>query len=63
MAMKLRGEPIAISSAKLGAIPVVKFNYWLIEAVVSAANKDAAWQEQYVRVMEGNPSPDISFED
>jgi hypothetical protein len=61
-AMKLRGERIAISSAKLRAIPVVKFNSWLLEAVVSAANNDAAWQEEYVRAMEGNPSPDISFE-
>jgi hypothetical protein len=62
-AMKLQGEPIAISSAKLTAIPVVKFNSWLLEAVVSTANSDAAWQEEYVQAMEGNPSPDISFED
>jgi hypothetical protein len=61
--MKLRGERIAISSAKLGAIPVVKFNSWLLEAVVSAASNDAAWQEEYVRAMEGNPNLDISFED
>jgi hypothetical protein len=44
-AMKLRGEQIAISSAKLRAIPGVKFNSWLLEAVVSAANNDGAWQE------------------
>jgi hypothetical protein len=62
-AMKLRGELIAISSAKLRAIPVVKFNLWLLKAVVSTANSDTAWQEEYVRAMEGNPSPDISFED
>jgi hypothetical protein len=62
-AMKLRGEKIAISSSKLRAIPVVKFNSWLLEAVVSAANNDAAWQEEYVQAMDGNPSPDISFED
>jgi hypothetical protein len=46
----------------LRAIPVVKFNSWLLEAVVSAANNDAAWQEEYVRAMERNASPDISFE-
>jgi hypothetical protein len=46
--MKLRGERIAISSAKLRAIPVVKFNSWLLEAVLSATNNDAAWQEEYV---------------
>jgi hypothetical protein len=63
MEMKLRGEPIAISSVKLRAIPVVKFNSWLSEAVVSTANNDAAWQEEYIQAMEGNPSPDISFED
>jgi hypothetical protein len=45
------------------AIPVVKFDSWLLQAVVSAASNDAAWQEQYVRAMEGTPSPDISFED
>jgi hypothetical protein len=61
-AMKLQGEPIVISSAKLRAIPVVQFNLWLLEAVLSAANNNAAWQEEYVRAMEGNPSPDISFE-
>jgi hypothetical protein len=61
--MELQGEPIAISSAKLRPIPVVKFNSWLLEAVVSAANNDVACQEQYVRAMEGNPSSDISFED
>jgi hypothetical protein len=47
-AMKLQGEPIAISSAQLKAIPVVKFNSWLLEAVVSAANNDAASQEEYI---------------
>jgi hypothetical protein len=61
--MKLRGEPIPISSAKLRSIPVVKFNSWLLEAVVSAANNNATWEEEYVRAIEGNPSPDISFED
>jgi hypothetical protein len=52
-----------ISSAKLKAIPVVKFNSWLLEAVVSASNNNATWQEEYFRAMEGNPSPDISFKD
>jgi hypothetical protein len=47
-AMKLRGEPIAISSAKFRAIPVVKFNSWLLDAVVSAVHNDDAWQEEYV---------------
>jgi hypothetical protein len=63
MAMKLRGKLIAISSAILRAIPVVKFNSWLLEAVVSATNTDATWQQEYVRAMGGNLSPDISFKD
>jgi hypothetical protein len=50
--MKLRGQRIAISSAKLRAIPVVKFNSWLLEAMVSAANNGAAWQKEYVQAME-----------
>jgi hypothetical protein len=62
-AIKLRGEPIAISSAKLRAIAVVKFNSWMLEAVVNATNNDAAGQEVYIQAMEGNPSPDTSFED
>jgi hypothetical protein len=61
--MKLRGETIAISSAKLRAIPLVKFNLWLLEAVVSTTNNDAAWQEEYIRAIKGNPSPNISLED
>jgi hypothetical protein len=40
--MKLKGKPIQMFSAKLKAIPVVKFNLWLLEAVVSGANNDAA---------------------
>ena len=56
MVMKLRSEPIVISSAKLRAIiPVVKFNSWLLKAVVSTTNNDAAWQEEYIWAMEGNP--------
>jgi hypothetical protein len=62
-AMRLHSERIVISSAKFRAIPVVQFNSWLLEAVVSTANNDAAWQEEYVRGMEGYPSTDISFED
>jgi hypothetical protein len=31
--------------------------------VVSTANDDVAWQDEYVRALEGNPCPDISFED
>jgi hypothetical protein len=45
MARKLRGERIPISSPKLRVLPVVKFNSWLLEAVVNTANNDAAWQE------------------
>jgi hypothetical protein len=63
MAAKLRGEQIMISSTKLRSIPVVKFNSWILKAVVGAADNAAAWQEEYVRAMEGNPSPDISFKD
>jgi hypothetical protein len=63
MAIKICGEPIVISSAKFRAIPVVKFNSWQLEAVVSATKDNAAWQEEYVRAMKVNPSPDISFED
>jgi len=63
MAMKLRDKPITISSAKLGALPVVKCNSSLVEAVVSATNDDGAWQEENFRAMERNSSPDISSED
>jgi hypothetical protein len=49
--MKSQGERIAIYAAKLRAIPVVNLNCWLLEAVVSAATKDAAWQEEYVRAI------------
>jgi hypothetical protein len=62
-AMKFQGQQIVISSAKLRAIPGVKFHSQLLEAVVRATNNDAVWQEEYVRAMEANPSPDISFED
>jgi hypothetical protein len=61
-AIKLRGEPIALSAAMLRTIPVVKCNSRLLEAVVNTANYDAAWQEEYVRAMEGNPSPDLFCE-
>jgi hypothetical protein len=30
--------------------------------VVSAANNNVAWQEEFVCAMEGNPIQDISFE-
>jgi hypothetical protein len=39
------------------------FNSLLLEAMVSAADKDAACQDEYVRAMERSPSPVISFED
>jgi hypothetical protein len=61
--MKLRGELIVISSSKLRAIPIVKFNSWLLEAVVSASNNNAAWQDEYIQSIKGNPRIDISFED
>ena len=61
--MKLSDKPIAISSAKLKVFPVVKFNSLLLEAVVRTANNNNAWQEEYIQAMEGNPSPDILFED
>jgi hypothetical protein len=35
----------------------------LLEAVDSAANNDAAWQEDYIRATESNASQDIHFED
>ena len=50
----LQGERIAISSAKLKAIPVVKFNSWMLEEVVITANNNASWQEEYIWAMEGN---------
>jgi hypothetical protein len=50
-----------ISSAKLKAIPVVKFTLTLIEAVLSTANYDAVWLEEFIPTMEGNPDPDILF--
>jgi hypothetical protein len=61
-ALKLQGEPIVISSAKLRAIHVFKFNSWLLEAVVNAANINAGWQGKYIGAIEGNSSPDIYFE-
>jgi hypothetical protein len=61
--IKLQGEPIAISFAKSRAIPVVKFNSWLLEAVAGTTNNDAAWQEVYIRAKDGNPSPHIIFKD
>jgi hypothetical protein len=52
-----------ISSPKLRALPVVKFNSWLLEAVVNTAHNDAAWQEQDIQAMQRNLSPDVSFQD
>jgi hypothetical protein len=63
MAMKLQGKLIAISFAQLRAIPVVKFNSWWIKGVVCTANNDTTWQEEYIHVLEGIPTTDISFED
>jgi hypothetical protein len=40
--MKLPGEPIQISSAMWKAIHIVKFNSWMLEEVVHAANNGAA---------------------
>jgi hypothetical protein len=61
MAMKDGGKPIAVSSAKWRVIAVVKFNLWLLEEVVSTTKCDTAWREEYIRTMEGNPSPDTCF--
>jgi hypothetical protein len=49
--MKLQSKTIATSSVKLEAIPVVSFNSWLLEAVVSAANSNTAWEKVYVQAV------------
>ena len=50
-----------VSSAKLQAIPPIQFAAEFLERVVTAANGDTEWQEEYYRAMNGEPSADVTY--
>ena len=55
-------EMVVVSWAKLLASPVVTFRSEFLESVVLAGITNTVWQVEYVRVMEDNPSKDVSYE-
>jgi len=60
---ELRAEPIILSSQKLNAIPVVKFDKHMYPNVISSGQDDEDWLKAYDKALEAKADADITLED
>jgi hypothetical protein len=61
--VSVEGEQVVFSSARLTAIPKVRFTSELLEEVFNRGSEDPDWMEEYEKAMGGHPSDHVEYED